>query len=76
VTGESPVEEAIRTRRQAVAAALRIALAEQEMGGVPTRAMKADDTFAFACLNHVRAIEALPRHLRPKGWNEPAAGAA
>ena len=68
----SPMEEVQRTRRQLVAAGLRDALAEQEMGGVPTRATKADDVLAIAARNHVRAIEALPLNRRPKGWNDAA----
>lgn len=72
MTELNPVEEVLRTRRQAVAAALRIVLADQEMGGVPTRALQSDDLFDMAVRNHFRAIDALPRHLQPKGWNELA----
>lgn len=71
MTAEQPAEEVRRTRRQLVAAALRNLLAEQEMGGVPARAMKADDVLAIAARNHVRAIDALPMHRQPKGWNKP-----
>lgn len=67
------MEEVRRTRRQLVAAALRNVIAEQEMQGVPTRAMKADDVLAIAARNHVRAIEALPVERRPKGWADDTA---
>lgn len=66
------MEEVRRTRRQLVAAALRNVIAEQEMQGVPTKALQADDVLAIAARNHVRAIEALPVERRPKGWTEPA----
>ena len=76
MSAEHPTEEVRRTRRQLVAAALRLAVAENEMQGVPTRAMKADEVLAIAARNHVRAIEALGPASLPKGWNEPAVGAA
>jgi hypothetical protein len=71
MNGETPAEEVRRTRRQLVAAALRDALAEAEMQGVPTKVMKADGELAIAARNHARAIGALDPHLQPKGWHEP-----
>jgi len=76
VTDQHPVEEVHRTRRQLVLSALNDAAAEYGMGGVPARAMKADEVLAIAARNHVRAIDALPLHRQPKGWHEPEAGAA
>ena len=76
MTDASPMEEVIRTRRQLILAALNDAAAEYGMGGVPARAMKADEVLAIAARNHARAIDALPLQRQPKGWHEPAAGAA
>jgi hypothetical protein len=68
------MDEARRTRRQAVAAALRIVLAEAEMGGVPTKAIKADDLFDIAAQNHVRALGHLAPQQQAKGSLHGATG--
>ena len=70
MTDQHPVEEVHRTRRQLVLSALNDAAAEYGMGGVPARAMKADEVLAIAARNHVRAIDALP--LRPVALAEVA----